>query len=519
MKKIFAILMTICLLAGALSITAFAAEELPAPAEGTLIRVTAIKGEDTVLIGDYTNFEDGWFNAIHEGLPAQTKKTKYERIIVDFYADWTSADDGNFTDDFALQLNSEGFNNDTIEIPDDVKITINLGGHTIKRVLPDSISDGEVMYIDEDADVIINNGTITGGKSTNGAGGIHIHDANVTLNNVHIVGNLADNDDGGGIALYDDAVLTMNGGSFRDNTVDGTAGTGIGAWECMGAAIYIEDSTATFNGVEFKNNQNTTDSDYGAAIYVNDGVAYIDKCTFDGNGIKDDAKGYKPSLSIIHAEDSTVKVENSTFTNNGYNHHNLQHAYFGGGVVGYQSAIFTLEASKLTVSGGCTFTNNATFLMFDFMNGTSQLYVSDATFTDNGSSIIYAHRTLSEDSYFRNCTFNNNLMTKPELMDTFTNDGSHDPFSFYISECTLTLENCDMGNSTYDGLENIKFVDCENAPKGNVIGSIFGEGSLTMIVALLALIASGVSIFLTVYYNKKKAAPVAVDTKEAEDEE
>jgi hypothetical protein len=159
--------------------------------------------------------------------------------------------------------------------------------------------------------------------------------------------------------------------------------------------------------------------------------------------------------------------------------------------------------------------------MFDFMNGTSQLYVSDATFTDNGSSIIYAHRILSEDSYFRNCTFNNNLMTKPELMDAFTNDGSYDPFSFDISECTLTLENCDMGNSTYDGLEYIKFVDCENAPKGRArrFGSIFGEGSLTMIVALLALIASGVAIFLTVYYNKQKAAPVAVDAKEAEDEE
>jgi hypothetical protein len=40
-----------------------------------------------------------------------------------------------------------------------------------------------------------------------------------------------------------------------------------------------------------------------------------------------------------------------------------------------------------------------------------------------------------------------------------------------------------------------------------------------MIVALLALIASAVSIFLTVYYNKKKAVPVAVDNKETEDEE
>ena len=127
MKKNFALILTLCLMAGALCITAFAAEsanELPAPAEGTLLRVTAIKGDETVLVGDYTNFEDGWHKAIHEGLPRQTKITKYERIIVDFYADWTSADDGNFTDDAWDESNSEGFNNDTIEIPDDVKITI-----------------------------------------------------------------------------------------------------------------------------------------------------------------------------------------------------------------------------------------------------------------------------------------------------------------------------------------------------------------------------------------------------------
>ena len=314
MKRIFAILMTICLLAGALSITAFAAEEtLPEPAEGTLLRVTATKGEDTVLIGDYTNFEEGWHDAIRESTPRYSKWTGYERVIVDFYSDWTSAADGNFTDDVWQEANGFGFNNDTIYIPDDAMITVNLNGHTIKRVLPDSISDGEVMYIDEDADVIINNGTITGGKSTNGAGGIHIHDANVTLNDVHIVGNIADNDDGGGIALYDGAELIMTRGSFTNNSIDGVSNNE--TFDCYGGAIYIEDSKAFFYSVEFKNNQNTNDEDYGAAIYVDDGEVSIDNCTFDGNGIKDDAKGYKPALSIIHAEDSTVKVENSTFTN------------------------------------------------------------------------------------------------------------------------------------------------------------------------------------------------------------
>ena len=50
------------------------------------------------------------------------------------------------------------------------------------------------------------------------------------------------------------------------------------------------------------------------------------------------------------------------------------------------------------------------------------------------------------------------------------------------------------------------------------VASIFGEGSLTMIVSMLTLIVSCVSVFLTVHYNKKKAAPVAANNAEKEEE-
>ena len=52
--------------------------------------------------------------------------------------------------------------------------------------------------------------------------------------------------------------------------------------------------------------------------------------------------------------------------------------------------------------------------------------------------------------------------------------------------------------------------------------SIFGEGSLPMIVAMLILVVSCISLFLTVYYNKKKAVPAAangVAETETDDEE
>ena len=89
-----------------------------------------------------------------------------------------------------------------------------------------SKDDGEVICVNDDADLVINGGKegdafvkpgentanvpmgkITGGNSDNGAGGIHIKgDATVTLNNVNIVGNKSKHD-GGGIEVGKDSTL------------------------------------------------------------------------------------------------------------------------------------------------------------------------------------------------------------------------------------------------------------------------------------------------------------------------
>ena len=61
------------------------------------------------------------------------------------------------------------------------------------------------------------------------------------------------------------------------------------------------------------------------------------------------------------------------------------------------------------------------------------------------------------------------------------------------------------------------------ATDGAPTGSIFGEGSLAVILSLVAIVSSAVSICLTVVYNKKKAVPVIAsiqeDNEEIEDEE
>lgn len=500
MKKILAILMTICLLTSALSISASAAEEtLSDPAEGTLLRVTATKGEDTVLIGDYTNFEEGWNIAVKEGRTTRTKFTGYERVIVDFYTDWISADDGNFTDDKWQEGNRLGFNNDTIHIPDDAILTINLNGHTIKRVLPDSISDGEVMYIDEDADVIINNGTITGGKSTNGAGGIHIHDAHVTLNNVHIVGNLADNDDGGGIALYDDATLVMNGGSVSNNITHGNS------FIVYGSGVYIHESSAFFTNVTFENNQGRERSTQGAAVYVDDGTLSMDNCKVIGNGLEEPASGdeRRAAYSIISiVGGSNVTLQKTAFLQNGYPRevpvsYNTQKF----------TAVISSKASYLTMEK-CTFADNKQVYLIE--SEATVLNVTESDFSGNQSFAFFGNCARGFNSAFTNCKFSYN---EPMLK-------LDDTFCFNLSDAGLSFIDCEFGDATFNNKGAAQFVDTDVANGRSLrFGSIFGEGSLSMIVALLALIASGVSIFLTVYYNKKKTAPVVADKEEETENE
>ena len=218
MRKLLGLVFAICLLAAALCITAFADNPLDKePPAGTVMRVCALKADTTKeFIADYDNFENGWNETMALAESNSNMQEKgYTRLIVDIYTDW-NADRGDFT---AAWRDGKGFYWDTIYFQPKSRVTLNLNGHTINRGLYACKGDGEVMYIDTGADIVINNGTITGGFSTNGAGGIHINDdAFVVLNNVNVIKNSVTEDDGAGIAIYDDATLIMNGGSISDNT-------------------------------------------------------------------------------------------------------------------------------------------------------------------------------------------------------------------------------------------------------------------------------------------------------------
>ena len=480
MKKFILFLLSVCVLATALCVSAFAAE---APASDVVVRVSALKKDGTtVVLNDYKSHAEGWSAAMTlADNKTEMKNNDYDRVIVDIYADWTAGKDGEFCD------SGKGFNYDAIYFEDGTKMTVNLNGHTIDRNIRDDYQyNGEVMYIDKKADVIINDGTITGGWSCNGAGGIHINDkAYVTLNNVNVVGNRVEDDNGAGIALYDDATLIMNGGSIRDNIADMTiVATIFGRETAYGAGIYAEESTVILENVTIQNNQFLNLLSKGAVIYAEDSDVTLNNCTVVSNGIVDKNAGWEGSMSIIHNEDSAITIKNTKFSNNGC-------------VVSNSSSPCLIYGQGDLTIESCLFSENSAYHMIELYG--HKLTVSDTSFVENYANVFYGYGESDAIGTFDRCTFGNNASWN-----------GYYSFKFAFNNSQLIFTDCYFGNSTFNDRSRVKFVDSTQA----LAGSLIGEGSLTMIVSITALIASVTAIGITLASNKKKK-----DTPETDDEE
>jgi hypothetical protein len=378
-------------------------------------------------------------------------------------------------------------------------MTINMNGHFIDRGLGDNNEySGEVIFVSSDADLIINGGKqgdtivkssenpgnipmgkISGGNSDNGAGGIHIQDgARVTLNNVNLIGNAVDDEDGSAIAVYNGAILTMNGGSISNNTL--WCSFMSVAWSSGG--IYLNNAKAYLKDVEFADNIFRGDEHaYGVAIFSDDSDVIAENCTFKHNGYRNPKNNIWTPISVISVEGGSFDIRNCLFEDNGTKEisNGPDMINIQGGIVRVSNSIFRNNSSSRAI-----FCNSGI------------LEVSDTVFEGNTRSVFCGE--ADKGSFFKNCTFSGNTIDK--TFKTFRFDENN----------ALNFENCDFGDSTFNDRSLATF----DGKAG--VGSIFGEGSLTMIFAIIALVASGVSIFLVVYYNKKKVVSVAVNSDEEE---
>ena len=365
-------------------------------------------------------------------------------------------------------------------------IVIDLNGHTINCNQAGSKVDGEVMYIGANPNVTINDGMIKGGRSFNGAGGIHVDDeATVTLNNVHVKGNTVDGDDGGGIALYDGATLIMNGGSISDNRNNSS-------YKCYGAGVYVYESTAIFEGVTFLNNQNTYNPMRGTVLYADeDSVVTMNNCKVVDNGTFNESIGTVGSISLISIEgDSSVEIKNTEFRGNGYSESDHDSV---------NTLIYVTNTSHFLIDN-CTFKHNSAAYML-YVWG-EDFEVVNTRFLDNPANVFSGY--ADESITFTNCEFNNN--SGNQWMGYYS-------FNFSSRNSKVKFVNCSFGNSTYNDRSRATFEDDSKFP-----ASLFGEGSLSMIVASVALIASIASIIVNVTARKKKTVPVTA-TEQSEDDE
>jgi hypothetical protein len=343
------------------------------------------------------------------------------------------------------------------------------------------------MYIDADADVIINNGTITGGYSCNGAGGIHINDnANVILNDVNVIGNKVEDDDGAGIAIYDGAKLVMNGGSISNNSIDSTYKLADDFnFKAAGGGFYAEDSEVVLNNVKIENNQALVDDIKGIAFSSKNSDVTLNNCTVTGNGVPNAKENHGLGISIIMARNSNISFINTTFTNNGGNIVEGEDMIDGTILVRAKDSYIYMDS--------CTATSNIGSYLFSLED--VRVNINNSEFVDNYSYVLLAGFKRGEESSFTNCKFNNNdLKTWKEK-----------PFFF---GAPVVFYDCDMGDSKYlYAKEYAKFITTSNddEPKSeNLMATMIGNGSLSVIISMVALAIAISSVTATVTYNKKR---------------
>ena len=119
--------------------------------------------------------------------------------------------------------------------------------------------------------------------------------------------------------------------------------------------------------------------------------------------------------------------------------------------------------------------------------GAYDISVTNSRFTKNNANVLDCIN--NDGSVFTDCVFSNN--NNNDIKE------SEDYYSFNLEDrrSNVRFVNCDMGNSTFSDRSKATF-DNDDDDKG--AGSIIGEGSLVMLVALIALITSVASILVNV---------------------
>ena len=129
-------------------------------------------------------------------------------------------------------------------------------------------------------------------------------------------------------------------------------------------------------------------------------------------------------------------------------------------------------------------TGNNVDEIFSFEDSKADL--KDVTITDNASRVIYVDNG-GEKVTMTECTLNNNTPADSAADIKVETKG------------TLVVTDCDLGDTTF-----------ENKNMVTGVGSMIGEGNISMILSLLAIFVAGAAFTVVISKGKKKGSPCAV---------
>ena len=229
-------------------------------------------------------------------------------------------------------------------------ITLDLNGKNIDRELNAVQPNGSVIKIDggaltirdssaTDPDGTNGTGTITGGNSSGGGGGIHITSnpmgsvfGSLILESGSIRDNSANGSNGGGVYIAGDCDFTMKGGSINGNTVKNSANSH-GGGVFVGGIFTMENGIITNNCSELGNGGGVNIGSNGT-FTMRDGTISANDAGMTGGGVNLGASG------------ATMTLEDGTISDNT--------ASYNGGGVGVSTGDFTMSGGTI---GGNTATN------------------------------------------------------------------------------------------------------------------------------------------------------------------
>jgi len=217
---------------------------------------------------------------------------------------------------------------------------VNITGGEIRENTAGSSAGG--LYLATESSGTMTGGTIAGNTAKQGAGVI-LSGASALEFNAAVSDNVATSGSGGGFALYSKSVLTVTGGTVKNNTA-----------KANGGGIYNNASTVNITGGAVTGNYGAKD---GGGAYVKSGAIHVSGETMFTSNTTDVNGG-----GISYGTDSTGTVSGGTFRSNKAD---------GGG------ALMVQNGANIKIEGGSFVSNTGT----SARGGAVRIYKATVTVT------------------------------------------------------------------------------------------------------------------------------------------